>query len=463
MAIKAKPAAAEVRLDNLTILLVITGGVAGYKSLELARLLRQKGAKVLGVISQAGLQFVTTLSLSALTEQPVYSDLFASDEGVTMAHIRLVRLADMIIVAPASANFMARVAGGQADDLAAALFLTLANKDNNKGNWSIPTIPVVFAPAMNPYMWQHTKTQQHVAELRQRGFDILEPMSGETACGEVGFGRMWQPTEIVNYVLASVALKKSKGKMFGKKILMTLGATREKLDRVRYLSNFSSGRQGLAILQQAANLGAEVTAVVGQVERELLEQTKSQLKGYSGIKWLYAETAQAMFQLVEQAITNDKYDVFIGVAAVSDFRAKEIISGKIQKADLNKNQQARVDASADIGVGEFILRLVLNPDIIQAVAQGFGNKAQRPNQVVGFAAEVDVHLEESRQKIINKYQQKNCDLLLVNEIQEKGEPFQSTETNIRCYQWRDGKLHSEDWGELPKTTAAKLLLEKLLK
>ncbi|MGI9462095.1 MAG: bifunctional phosphopantothenoylcysteine decarboxylase/phosphopantothenate--cysteine ligase CoaBC [Alphaproteobacteria bacterium] len=405
-------------LSGYTILLVVSGGIAAYKSLELARLLKKNGARVLGVITKGGLEFITPLSLAALIEDKVYSDLFSLTDEQEMGHIRLARIADAIMVAPASANFIERIAQGRADDLAATILLAT-------------TAPIFIAPAMNPTMFAHSATQKHIVDLQQRGMMVIDPHVGDTACGEDGKGRLPEAGELFSIL---VNYFKTGGKLSGKNFLLTCGATREKLDRVRYISNFSSGKQGAELAKTLSKYGAEVVMVAGVMDEKILKTLK-------GIRVIHAETAIEMARSVLAEIELKQYDGFMGVAAVGDFRAKQMTDGKLNKQALSQD-------------GDVVLPLTMNPDILAQVAQ----HKHRPHLVVGFFAEVDVKNAATAKKIAEKYHAKNCDLLLVNEIGEDGAPFNQDDTNIIFY---DGDKKT-DWGYLQKKEVAKLLAEVIV-
>ncbi len=409
-------------LAGRTVLLIISGGIAAYKSLELARLLKKSGARVLGIITEGGLKFVTALSLGALIEDKVYTDLFSLTDEQEMGHIRLARLADVIMVAPASANFLARAAAGQADDLASTVLLAT-------------TAPVYLSPAMNPTMFDNKETQDNINRIQQRGMNIIAPAVGDTACGESGRGRLPEAPELFAIIANHFA---KPGALSGKKFLLTAGATREKLDRVRYISNFSSGKQAVAIARALANHGADVVMVAGVMDDRLLRDSN-----LHGVSITRVQSGLEMEEAVMKELHQEKFAAFIGVAAVSDFRAKEITPGKLNRKNL-------ADAT-----GAVTLALTLNPDILA----GVGHNKNRPPLVIGFAAEVDATAPATAQKIIEKYRAKNCDMLLVNEIEESGAPFGADNTNIVVH--HDNK--QTNWGKLSKEEVAKLLVAEIIK
>ena len=443
---------ASHHLHGRTILLIISGGIAAYKSLALARCLRKSGARVIGVITRGGLEFITPLSLSALTEERVYTDLFSLTDEQEMGHIRLARLADAVMVAPASANFIARAALGQADDLASTILLATQ-------------APIFICPAMNPTMFAHPETAAHITALRARGIAVVEPAVGDTACGEVGKGRLPEAEELLALLDNHFA---TPGPLQHQRWVVTTGPTRERLDRVRYLTNFSSGKQGVAVAQTLARAGATVSLVRGPMDMNSTLNDGSTLAGaLGGIKVIAVETATEMLTAVlaelngatgkGSAINKDtvkemgkatakdgimtKVMGFVGAAAVSDFRPSNPTRGKLSKAQLLQD-----------GVQDLTLPLTLNPDILATVGH---MTATRPKWVVGFAAEAD----NSEQQILAKKKKKQCDLLLMNLIDQDGRIFGSADTNIVFY---DRANRADDWGQLSKELAAKKLIQYII-
>ena len=352
-----------------SVLLVISGSIAAYKAPELIRLLQAEGIRVRCVLTRGGSQFVTPLTLQALTGAVVAQDLFSLTEEQEMGHIALSRWADLVLVCPASANLLARMAGGLAEDLASTLLLAT-------------DAPVMVAPAMNVRMWEHPATRQNMAVLAGRGVEILPPDTGEMACGEFGAGRLPSPAAIRDAVLTFFLRREQEtGPLAGLRALVTAGPTHEPLDPVRYLANRSSGRQGYAIAQALAELGADVTLVSGPVT----------LAVPVGVHLVRCETAQEMQAHVMQALP---CDVAVCTAAVADWRPETEASQKIKKTG-----DMRPPA----------LSLVPNPDILAqlcALAPG------RPGLVIGFAAEtetVQAHAQAKRQR-------KGCDWLVANDV-----------------------------------------------
>lgn len=346
-------------LTNKRILLGITGGIAAYKCAELTRLLTKAGAEVRIAMTRAATEFITPLTMQALSGNRVHLDLLDTEAEAAMGHIELARWADLILVAPASADFIARMAQGQASDLLATLILA-ANA------------PIAVAPAMNQAMWADPGTQDNLQLLKSRSVHIWGPDSGEQACGDVGPGRMLQPEQLAENCAAMFEA----GFLAGKKLVITGGPTREALDPVRFISNHSSGKMAYALAQEASNAGAEVILVSGPVDL-VVPDAVTRLDVVSAL-----EMHSAVMEQVVDA------DVFIGVAAVADYRPKAIADEKIKKHD-------------DV----MQIELVKNPDIISDVA----NLAQRP-LVVGFAAETENVIANGRSKL----EKKKLDLLFAN-------------------------------------------------
>ena len=347
------------------VLLIVGGGIAAYKALELVRLLRKAGVEVSPVLTRAGSEFVTSLSLSALAEAPVRSDLFSLDDENKMGHIELSRAADLIVVAPATADLMARAAAGQADDLASTVLLATDK-------------PVLMAPAMNVRMWLHPATQRNVATLKADGVAIVGPDEGAMACGEFGPGRMAEPEAIFEAIRAAFVA----GPLSGRHVLVTAGPTVEPLDPVRVLTNRSSGKQGYAIAGALAALGARVTLVSGPTA----------LSAPPGVDRRDVETAQQMLEASEGALPAD---AAVCVAAVSDWRPDQVFGVKLKKGR----------------DGPPAVRLVENPDILASLSAA---GPQRPRLVVGFAAETSDLEGAARAKL----KRKGCDWIVANDVSE---------------------------------------------
>jgi phosphopantothenoylcysteine decarboxylase / phosphopantothenate---cysteine ligase len=357
-------------LEGRRILLIIAGGIAAYKSLELIRLLRTGGAAVRCIMTAAAHHFVTPLSVSSLSEDKVYGELWSLTDESEMGHIRLSREADLVVVAPATADLIARMAVGLADDLAAT---TLLASDK----------PVLIAPAMNAMMWAHPATQANLATLAARGVLQVGPGAGELACGEVGFGRMAEPAEILAAIgrcLAGDPRGSQAGRLAGKRALVTSGPTREPIDPVRYLSNHSSGKQGHAIAAALVALGAQTVLVSGPTQ----EPTPP------GVTLVAVETAQEMLAASEAALP---VDVAVMAAAVSDWRVETASAQKLKKD----------------GTGAPSLRLVENPDILACIA---ARRNDRPALVIGFAAETENVIDHAKAKL----KRKGCDWIVANDV-----------------------------------------------
>ncbi len=346
-------------LTNKRILLGITGGIAAYKSAELARLFIKASAEVRVVMTRAATEFITPLTMQALSSNRVHLDLLDEEAEAAMGHIELARWADLALVAPATADFIARVTHGQADDLLSTLLLATP-------------APIAIAPAMNQGMWSDPGTQENLEQLKSRGYHIFGPAAGEQACGDVGLGRMLEPLELAE---ASAALFES-GILAGKHILITGGPTREAIDPVRFISNHSSGKMAFALAGAAVAAGARVTLVCGPVQQATPER----------VARVDVESAAEMLDAVMERLAD--CDVFIGVAAVADYRPKQAVAEKIKKE-----------------AEELQLELVKSPDIISAVA----NHTPRPF-VVGFAAETSDIVSNARDKL----ERKNLDLVFAN-------------------------------------------------
>jgi phosphopantothenoylcysteine decarboxylase/phosphopantothenate--cysteine ligase len=347
-----------------SVLLIIGGGIAAYKSLELIRRLKERGVETRAILTAAGAQFVTPLSVSALTGEKVFQDLFSLTDESEMGHIELSRSADLVVVAPATADLMAKLANGHANDLASTALLATDKR-------------VLMAPAMNVRMWNHPATQRNLKTLKSDGTIFVGPNDGEMACGEFGPGRMAEPLEIVAAIEAALS---APGPLAGMKALVTAGPTREPLDPVRFLSNQSSGKQGYAIADALAQAGATTTLVSGPVE----------IVAPSRVKLVKVETAREMLAACESALPAD---VAVFTAAVADWRPQTVANNKMKK---------RENASAPD------IKLAQNPDILATIAHG----AHRPRLVIGFAAETEnvvAHAQAKRAK-------KGCDWIVANDV-----------------------------------------------
>lgn len=351
-------------LPNKNILLVISGGIAAYKSLELIRLLRKSGVSVRCILTKGGEQFITPLSVASLSGQQCYTDLFSLKDETEMGHIQLSRDADLLVVAPASADLLARMAQGRSDDLAATTILATDK-------------PVLVAPAMNVRMWNHAATQDNMKLLEQRGIIRVGPDDGEMACGEYGPGRMAEPETILSAIEKFFSANKP---LAGRSALVTSGPTYEPIDPVRFIGNRSSGKQGHAIAIALADLGADVTLVTGPVA----------LPDPSGIKTIHVETAAEMLAACHAALPAD---IAICAAAVADWAPETALDQKIKKrGDKNPSD----------------LKLKENADILATLSKG----ANRPTLVIGFAAETENLLDAAKSKLKSK----GCDWIIANDV-----------------------------------------------
>jgi len=369
---------------NKRILLGVTGGIAAYKAAELLRRLQDQGGDVRVVMTRAASEFITPLTMQALSGYPVHLDLLDTEAENAMGHIELARWADLILIAPASANFIARYSRGQADDLLSTICLA-AN------------CHIAMAPAMNQAMWSDTRTQDNMQALEKSNVLILGPESGTQACGEVGLGRLLDINEIV--VLSAKLFRT--GKLSGKKVLITAGPTREAIDPVRYISNHSSGRQGYTLAIAAMEAGADVTLVSGP----------TQLSSPERISLIDVVSARDMHKAVMNNL--DGCDIFIGVAAVADFRPTNYTEQKIKK------DGQRIAS----------IELTLNPDIVAEVA----NSSVKPF-TVGFAAETENLEVYAKNKLLNK----NLDMIIANNVSDSRIGFNS-ENNATTVYWMDGQ------------------------
>ncbi|HTV32381.1 MAG TPA: bifunctional phosphopantothenoylcysteine decarboxylase/phosphopantothenate--cysteine ligase CoaBC [Methylocella sp.] len=400
------------------ILLIIGGGIAAYKTLELIRRLRERSYFVRAVMTDAAQAFVTQLSVESLTGSGVHHDLFALTEDSGMGHIELSRDADLLVVAPATADLMAKMAQGLACDLATTLLLATDKK-------------ILVAPAMNLRMWLHPATKRNIARLLEDGVTVIGPEAGEMACGEYGPGRMSEPADILSSIEALLAQDTrlplpvepigTASALNGRRVVVTSGPTHEPIDPVRYIANRSSGRQGHAIAAAAAAAGAETVLISGPVA----------LADPPNVQTRHVETACEMLAAVEAALPAD---IFISVAAVADWRVADIAHQKIKK------ERGR----------EVSLALTENPDILAAVGKRLEN---RPTLVIGFAAESENLLARAFAKLT----QKNCDMILANDVGESSKVF-GGEKNEVLVLTRTGQ---EAWPPLDKAEVARRLILRL--
>jgi phosphopantothenoylcysteine decarboxylase/phosphopantothenate--cysteine ligase len=390
-------------LSGKRILLIISGGIAAYKSLELIRRLRERGAAVRCVMTAAAQEFITPLSAASLSGDKVYTELFSLTDESEMGHIRLSREADLLVVAPATADLMARMAAGLAGDLATTLLLA-----SDK--------PILLAPSMNQQMWANAATAANVATLRRRGIRMVGPDAGDLACGEVGAGRMAEIPDII----AAIAQLLGPGRLAGLRALVTSGPTYEPIDPVRFIGNRSSGRQGHAIAAALARHGAETVLVSGPTHEP----------DPAGVALVRVETAQEMLAACEAALP---VDAAICAAAVADWRVQSPANAKIKKEG-----------------GLPTLRLAQNPDILASLA---ASGPRRPRLVVGFAAETENLLANARDKL----QRKGCDWLLANDVSPERGVFGGTRNTIHVVT-QNGV---EDWPTLEKSEVAERLATRI--
>ncbi len=391
--------------DKKSILLIIGGGIAAYKCLELIRRLKEHNISVTPVLTKAGAEFVTPLSLATLAETQVHTDLFDLKNETEIGHIQLSRQADLVVVAPATADLMAKMANGLANDLASTLLLA-TDKD------------VLVAPAMNVRMWDHPATQRNIATLRQDGVLFVGPDDGDMACGETGPGRLSEPDQIVQAIQAVLHVKK--GPLSGKSVLITAGPTHEPIDPVRYIANRSSGKQGYALAEMAASLGADVTLVSGPTK----------LSPPAGVRYIGIETAREMR---DATLANLPADIAICAAAVADWRVKKSAGQKMKK-------------SKD---GLPVLDLAENPDILATLSD---LKDNRPHLLIGFAAETETVIEHAKKKL----KKKGCDWIVANDVSAEGNVFGNDETSIHIIT----KDSVESFEKVTKSEAAQHVLLK---
>jgi len=385
------------------ILLIVSGGIAAYKSLELVRLLRKAGHSVTAVLTEAGARFVTPLSLQALTGAKVYTDLWSLTDESEMGHIELSRAADLLVVAPASADLLARMAAGLAGDLAATVLLATDK-------------PVVVAPAMNVRMWTHAATQANVTTLVARGVRFVGPEAGEMACHEFGPGRMAEPATI----LAAIDAFFAGGKLAGRHVLVTAGPTHEPIDPVRYIANRSSGKQGFAIAAALAGLGARVSLVSGPVS----------LPDPAGVRVTRVETAAEMLVAAQAALPAD---AAVFTAAVADWRVANPAQSKIKK-----------------GAGAPALSFAQNPDILATIAAA---GPARPGLVVGFAAETD----DVAAHATAKRTAKNADWIVANDVRPETGIMGGEHNQVSVFD----AAGREDWPAMPKAEVAGRLAARI--
>lgn len=395
-------------MDGKRILLIVGGGIAAYKSLELIRLLSKDGIASRVILTKAGAEFVTPLSLGSLSGDKVYQELFNLTDEAEMGHIELSRSADLVVVAPATADLMAKAANGLANDLAST---TLLATDK----------PVLMVPAMNVRMWEHAATKRNVAQLRADGVTVMAPDVGPMACGEFGPGRLPEPERIAKEIRKMLAGPQGFGPLAGFRAVITAGPTREPLDPVRFISNHSSGKQGYAIAEALARLGADVRLITGP----------TQLPIPDGVTAVRVETA---VEMQDAAKANMPADIFVGVAAVADWRPAARAPGKLK---LKGGAEEKV-----------ALQLVENPDILKSVGT---RKKDRPRLVIGFAAETSDVEKHAKGKLARK----GCDWVIANDV--SGDVMGGSDNEVLLV----SKAGVERWPRMSKAEVAMKLAEKI--
>lgn len=387
------------------ILLIITGSIAAYKAVDLMRLLQKKSFEVSVILTKAAQEFVTPLLVSSIAKHKIYTELFSADDVDGMTHIKLSRDHDLIVVAPASADFIAKMANGYADDLASTV-ISAANKK------------IMIAPAMNEKMWENAATQKNIATLAESGVAMVDPAIDALACGEVGVGKMREPVEIAATIEEFFA---NQNKLAGKKIILTGGGTREYIDPVRFIGNDSSGKQAIALVKTLTEMGADVEFIAANIFMRIPLPVN---------KVTHVKSADEMFAAVKKLLP--AAHTFIGCAAVSDYKVKNISPQKIKKEKAEN----------------LTLELIKNEDILDFV----GHAPNRPALVVGFAAESENLLKNAQEKL-NK---KNCDLIIANDI-EGGAIFGAASSKAYLVE----KNTTQDLGKISKDELAKIIAKKI--
>ena len=388
-------------MQNKQVLLCVTGGIAAYKAVALTSKLTQMNVDVKVMMTENAAKFVTPLTFQAISRNPVYLDTFAEIDPEKIAHIDLAEWADCIIIAPATANIIGKLANGIADDMISTTLLAT-------------TKPVFLAPSMNVHMYSHPAVQKNMEVLQQRGYHFIEPNEGYLACGYVGKGRMAEPEEIIHHIHEFFT---SPRPFAGKRILITAGPTREKIDPVRYITNYSTGKMGYAFAEQAAKLGADVTLISGPVA----------LPAPENVRVIHVESAQEMFEKVLEHY--EHVDIIIKTAAVADYRPSVVSENKLKKSD-----------------DTLVIHMERTKDILLELG-----KRKRGQFLVGFAAETE-HVEENARK---KLAEKNADMIVVNDVKQEGAGFGS-DTNIVTIFKRNGEKRA-----LPKMPKAQVAFEVL--
>ena len=393
-----------IDLSNKKILLVICGGISAYKSLEIIRGLKKSNAQVKTILTKSAKEFVTPLSISSLSQEKVYDDIFSVENESEMDHISLSRWADLILVAPITANTISKLSSGSSDDLASTVILA-SDKE------------IYLAPAMNVRMWEHPSTKENINKLKNFGYKIIGPEIGDMACGEFGKGKMTEPNEIIKKIEIYFNNKK-KNKKF--KALVTAGPTREYIDPVRFITNKSSGKQGYEIAKSFRDNGFETTLISGQ----------SNLDPISGLNFIKVDTAQEMF---DETIKNLPADVAVFTAAVADYKITNYENKKIKKENLNLSLEKNIDILANISK----------------------HNSLRPKLTIGFAAETNNLVKNS----LKKLEEKNCDWIVANDVSDNSIGFDSDENQISIF-YKDKK--NENLKKMSKSLVASELVNRVI-
>ena len=394
-----------INLLDKKVLLIICGGIAAYKSLEIIRNLKKKKFKIKTILTKSAKNFVTPLSITSLSKEKVYEDIFSIENESEMDHISLSRWADLIIVCPATANTISKLSSGTSDDLASTVMLA-SNKD------------IYLAPAMNVRMWEHPSTKENLNKLKNYGYKIIGPDIGEMACGEYGEGKMTEPNEIIKEILSYFNNKSKNNKL---KALVTAGPTREYIDPVRFITNKSSGKQGYAIAKSFRDNGFETTLISGETN----------LSPINGVKFISVKTAEEMFK---ETLNNLPVDVAVFSAAVADYKIKNFNDEKIKKVE-NLN-----------------LILEKNIDIISNVSK---HNKLRPKLTIGFAAETNNLYENS----LKKLEEKNCDWIIANDVSNKEIGFDSDDNEVSIF-YKDNS--NEKLNKMNKSLIASEIVKRVI-
>ena len=394
-------------LFNKKILLIVCGGISAYKSLEVIRSLKKKGAKIKTILTKSAKEFVTPLSITSLSQEKVYDDLFSPENEAEMDHISLSRWCDVILVAPTTANTISKLSAGSSDDLASTVMLA-SDKD------------IFLTPAMNVRMWEHPSTKENLKKLKKFGYKIIGPEIGEMACGEFGQGKMTEPNEIIKHI-ENYFVNLSIGKKF--KALVTAGPTREYIDPVRFITNKSSGKQGFELAKSLSRKGFKTTLISGPTN----------LKISNDVNFIKVETADQMLKETQNYLP---VDVAIFSAAVSDFKVKEQKEKKIKKEDyINFNFEKNVD-------------------ILNYVSK---HNSLRPKLVIGFAAETDNIKNNAKKKLMEK----NCDWIIANDISNKSIGFDSDFNEVTIF-YKDNKINDEKLSKKKKSEISDEIIDRVI-